>query len=108
MSNWAIDIPVPEDDISDWLYMQNGKMVGNYTLRVLFKQMSASEVEKYKAMLADRIDYHYLFVPRLEISSASVILSMVLEGRRIASGASRGRKVRTPQGVMPRNSSLFD
>jgi uncharacterized protein YegJ (DUF2314 family) len=46
-------IPIPEDDISDWLYMQNGKMVGNYTLRVLFKQMSASEVEKYKAMLAD-------------------------------------------------------
>jgi uncharacterized protein YegJ (DUF2314 family) len=46
-------IPIPEDDISDWLYMQNGKMFGNYTLRVLFKQMSASEVEKYKAMLAD-------------------------------------------------------
>jgi uncharacterized protein YegJ (DUF2314 family) len=33
--------------------MQNGKMVGNYTLRVLFKQMSVSEAEKYKAMLAD-------------------------------------------------------
>lgn len=46
-------ILTPEDDISDWLYMQNGKMVGNYTLRVLFKQMSVSEAEKYKAMLAD-------------------------------------------------------
>ena len=44
---------IPEDDISDWLYTRDGKMVGNYTLRVLFKQMSASEVEKYKAMLAD-------------------------------------------------------
>ena len=32
---------------------------------------------------------------------------MVLEGRRIAPGASRGRKVRTPQGVMPRNPGLF-
>jgi len=31
---------------------------------------------------------------------------MVLEGRRIASGASRKRKVRTPQGVMPRNSGF--
>ena len=31
---------------------------------------------------------------------------MVLEGRRIAFGASRKRKVRTPQGVMPRNSGL--
>ena len=28
---------------------------------------------------------------------------MILEGWRIASGASRGRKVRTPQGAMPRN-----
>ena len=44
-------IPIPDDDISDWLYMQNGKMVGNYTLRVLFKQMPANGVEKYKAML---------------------------------------------------------
>jgi hypothetical protein len=30
-------------------------------------------------------------------------LSLVLEGRRIASGASRERKVRTPKGAMPRN-----
>jgi uncharacterized protein YegJ (DUF2314 family) len=46
-------ISIPEGDISDWLYMRDDKMVGNYTLRVLFKQMSASEVEKYKKMLAD-------------------------------------------------------
>ncbi len=31
---------------------------------------------------------------------------LILEGRRIASGASRGRKVRTPQGAMPRNPGL--
>ena len=31
---------------------------------------------------------------------------MVLEGRRIASGASRERKVRTPKGAMPRNPGL--
>jgi len=46
-------ITVNEADISDWLYLRNGKMVGNYTLRVLFKQMPKSEVEKYKQMLAD-------------------------------------------------------
>ena len=34
-------------------------------------------------------------------------LPMVLEGWRIASGASRGRKVRTPKGAMPRNSGSF-
>jgi uncharacterized protein YegJ (DUF2314 family) len=46
-------MPIPEADISDWLYMRDGKLVGNYTLRVLFKQMPAKEVEKYKKMLAD-------------------------------------------------------
>jgi uncharacterized protein YegJ (DUF2314 family) len=46
-------ITVNEPDISDWLYLRNGKMVGNYTLRVLFKQMSKEEVEKFKQMLAD-------------------------------------------------------
>lgn len=46
-------ITVYEPDISDWLYMRNGKIVGNYTIRPLFKQMPANEVEKYKQMLAD-------------------------------------------------------
>jgi uncharacterized protein YegJ (DUF2314 family) len=46
-------IEVNEAEISDWLYMRDGKMVGNYTLRVLFKQMSKEDVEKYKQMLAD-------------------------------------------------------
>ena len=36
----------------------------------------------------------------------SFIVRLVLEGRRIASGASRGRKVRTPPGAMPRNSGF--
>jgi uncharacterized protein YegJ (DUF2314 family) len=46
-------IKIPEADISDWLYERNGKMYGNYTVRVLFKQMPADEVAKLKAMLAD-------------------------------------------------------
>src|SRR5262249_14213551 len=32
-------IEVPETDISDWLYMRNGKMVGNETLKPLLKKM---------------------------------------------------------------------
>ena len=46
-------IALNEPDISDWLYMRDGKMVGNYTLRALFKHMSKDEAEKYKQMLAD-------------------------------------------------------
>lgn len=36
-------IAIPEADISDWMYMREGKMVGNYTIRPLFKQMSPDE-----------------------------------------------------------------
>ena len=46
-------IAIPEADISDWLYMREGKMVGNFTLRILFKQMPQKEVEAYKAIMTD-------------------------------------------------------
>ena len=46
-------IEIAESDISDWTYMRNGKMVGNYTVRPLFKRMPASEVERIRKMLAD-------------------------------------------------------
>ena len=46
-------IPIPEADISDWMYMRDGKMVGNYTVRPLFKTMAADDVEKVKKMLAE-------------------------------------------------------
>ncbi len=44
-------IPINEADISDWLFVRNGKMVGNETLRVLFKYMSAEEVARFRAMM---------------------------------------------------------
>jgi uncharacterized protein YegJ (DUF2314 family) len=37
-------------DISDWLYMRNGKMVGNETMRPLLKRMPKSEAEGYRAL----------------------------------------------------------
>jgi len=46
-------IEIPASDISDWLYEREGKMYGNYTLRVLMKHMSKKEAEAYKQMLAD-------------------------------------------------------
>ncbi|MBW8865182.1 MAG: DUF2314 domain-containing protein [Verrucomicrobia bacterium] len=46
-------ITIPEADISDWLYMKDKKMVGNYTLRAMFKEMKPDEVEKYKKMMVD-------------------------------------------------------
>lgn len=47
------EIQIPAADISDWLYMREGKMVGNFTVRVLFKQMPADEVERLNGILED-------------------------------------------------------
>lgn len=46
-------IEIPEPDITDWLYMREGKMVGNFTLKPLFKQMPPEEVKKFKIMMTD-------------------------------------------------------
>ncbi|HTL16757.1 MAG TPA: DUF2314 domain-containing protein [Patescibacteria group bacterium] len=46
-------LKIPAEDIADWLYLKQGKIVGNYTLRVLFKKMAPDEVEKNKRLLAD-------------------------------------------------------
>lgn len=35
-------------DISDWMYMSNGKMQGNYTLRVILKSMPEDEAEEIR------------------------------------------------------------
>lgn len=40
-----------EDQISDWLYMRNGKMIGNYTVRPLMRDMSKEERREIEAML---------------------------------------------------------
>lgn len=34
---------VPRNEVSDWMYLENGKLVGGYTLRVLRSRMSPGE-----------------------------------------------------------------
>ncbi len=46
-------VTVKKGEIADWLYTKNGKMYGNYTLRVLLKKMPPEEVAKYRKILAD-------------------------------------------------------
>jgi uncharacterized protein YegJ (DUF2314 family) len=46
-------IEIHEADITDWLHMRDDKMVGNYTLKPLFKQMPPAEVERLKKMMVD-------------------------------------------------------
>jgi uncharacterized protein YegJ (DUF2314 family) len=46
-------VPITESDISDWLYMRNGKIVGNFTVRPLLKSMSEEEAQHTRSLLAD-------------------------------------------------------
>jgi uncharacterized protein YegJ (DUF2314 family) len=44
---------VKKSEISDWLFMRDGKMYGNYTVRPLLKTMPEEEAAKVKSMLAN-------------------------------------------------------
>jgi uncharacterized protein YegJ (DUF2314 family) len=46
-------IEIKEDQISDWMFMRNGKMVGNYTLRPLLGRMPPADAARYRAMLEE-------------------------------------------------------
>jgi uncharacterized protein YegJ (DUF2314 family) len=44
---------IKKSEISDWMFMRDGKIHGNYTMRPLLKTMPADEAAKFKAMLAN-------------------------------------------------------
>ena len=46
-------IEVADSQISDWMYLRNGKIVGNYTMRPLLKRMPPQDAARYRAMLLD-------------------------------------------------------
>jgi uncharacterized protein YegJ (DUF2314 family) len=46
-------IQIAEGQISDWMYMRAGKIVGNFTMRPLLKRMQPQDAARYRAMLAD-------------------------------------------------------
>jgi uncharacterized protein YegJ (DUF2314 family) len=46
-------IEISEGQISDWMYMRDGKIVGNYTMRPLLARMPPADAARYRAMLAE-------------------------------------------------------
>ena len=44
------------DEISDWMYLKNGRLVGGESIRVLRNKMSASERAKFDASAPFKID----------------------------------------------------
>ena len=43
---------IGKTEISDWMFMRNGKMYGNYTLRPLLATMPEAEAAQYRSMFA--------------------------------------------------------
>lgn len=46
-------IAVSADQIDDWMYLRDGKIVGNYTLRVFLKRMPADQAAVLEPMLGE-------------------------------------------------------
>ena len=46
-------LEIPEAKIQDWSYMRGGKMIGNETIKPLFKMMTADQVAALKNYLED-------------------------------------------------------
>jgi uncharacterized protein YegJ (DUF2314 family) len=44
---------IKKNEISDWLFMRDGKMHGNYTMRPLLKTLPEEEAARYRAMMAN-------------------------------------------------------
>jgi uncharacterized protein YegJ (DUF2314 family) len=42
-----------KDEISDWMFMRDGKMHGNYTMRPLLKTLPADEAAELRSILAE-------------------------------------------------------
>jgi len=50
-------ITFSESDIVDWMYMDSGKMKGNYTACALLKSASPLEVEQFKKRFGSECDF---------------------------------------------------
>jgi len=44
---------VSKEEVSDWKFMKDGKIHGNYTMRPLLKTLSKEEAARYRKMLAE-------------------------------------------------------
>lgn len=47
------DWTIKKAEISDWMYIRDGKMYGNYTMRPLLKAMPADQADKFRKMFAE-------------------------------------------------------
>ena len=44
-------LEVVQNRISDWMYLRNNKLIGGYTIKVLYNKMSKKEKEEFKSQI---------------------------------------------------------
>ncbi len=49
-------VTVKPEDISDWMYVEKGRLVGGYTIRALCRDLSASEKRQFEKEVKFRVD----------------------------------------------------
>jgi uncharacterized protein YegJ (DUF2314 family) len=49
-------LKIEKKRVSDWVYAENGKMMGGYTIRVIYKNMSAAEKKEYQSSIPYKIE----------------------------------------------------
>jgi uncharacterized protein YegJ (DUF2314 family) len=50
------DVTIPSGEIIDWMYVDNGKLVGGYTLRVLRSAMPPKDRREFDKSMPFRIE----------------------------------------------------
>ena len=53
---WGDTLKIQKDSVSDWMYIKNGKLIGGYTIRALYKKMSKEEQEQFKSEISFGIE----------------------------------------------------
>lgn len=46
--NYGDTLPIKRESISDWCYIKKGKMIGGYTIRVMYNNLGEDEQKEFK------------------------------------------------------------
>ena len=54
--NFGDTLLITKDSVSDWMYLRNNKLVGGYTIRLLYERMSQREKDEFRDEVSFEID----------------------------------------------------
>ena len=50
-------VTIQSDAVSDWLYVEDGRLVGAFTMRVIYRRMSPAQQQTFKQQLDYKFDW---------------------------------------------------